>query len=59
MVDVVLADHVVDLEAGDLKTPLPIEGLTQVLLRNVVSVVDVELFEQIPKLLICKCLLHG
>ena len=56
---IVQADHLVDLQRRYLHLSLPIERFAQVLLRDVVRVVHVELFEQAPKLLICECLLNG
>ena len=58
-VDVVQADHLVDLQRRYLHLALPVERLAQVLLRDVVRVVHVKLLEQAPKLLICEGLLHG
>ena len=58
-VDVVQADHLVDLERRYLHLALPVERLAQVLLRDVVRVVHVKLLEQAPKLLICEGLLDG
>ena len=58
-VDVVQADHLVDLQRRYLHLALPVERLAQVLLRDVVCVVHVKLLEQAPKLLICEGLLDG